>query len=342
MSPLKISIDVMGGDLGAETVLEGVEMALAHRPRTEFLLFGDSEVIAPLLEKFPALKAVSGIHHCDVAIDMTMRPSQALRQGRKTSSMWQSIEAVQTGRADGVVSAGNTGALMAMSKFILKTQNGIERPAIAAIWPTMKGETIVLDVGATIGGSAEQYFQFAVMGDAYARIIFGLESPRISLLNIGVEEVKGTDSIKQSAEVLSKSSLNFCGYIEGDGISRGGADVVVTDGFTGNIALKTAEGMAKLFSNYLLQAMKSSLFSRLGYLFVRGAFGALEERLDPDNVNGGMFLGLNGVVVKSHGGASPKGIASAVELAIEVAAGGIADKVVKELDEMEEELAGVQ
>ncbi len=342
MSQTRISIDVMGGDRDAETVLAGVTIALAHRPDTSFLLFGDSEEITPLLEKFPTLKAVSEVHHCDVAIDMDMKPSQALRHGRKTSSMWQAIDAVNTGKADGAVSAGNTGALMAMSKVILKTLNGIERPAIAAIWPTMKGETVLLDMGATIGGSAEQYFQFAVMGDAYARIIFGLESPRICLLNIGVEEMKGTDSVKQAAELLTASSLNFCGYVEGDGIFQGGVDVVVTDGFTGNVALKTAEGVAKMMSAYLKQVLRSSVFARIGYLFARGGIGALRERMNPDNANGGMFLGLNGVVVKSHGGASPEGIASAVELAIEVAANKMSDKIAVELDEMEEELLASQ
>ncbi|HCN32080.1 MAG: phosphate acyltransferase PlsX [Candidatus Micropelagos sp.] len=342
MSQTRISIDVMGGDRDVETVLTGVTLALAHRPETSFLLFGDTKQIEPFLKRFPTLKAASSVHHCDVAIDMDMKPSQALRQGRKTSSMWQAIDAVNTGIADGAVSAGNTGALMAMSKVILKTLNGIERPAIAAIWPTMKGETIVLDMGATIGGSAEQYFQFAVMGDAYARIIFGLESPRISLLNIGVEEMKGTDSVKQAADLLTSSSLNFCGYIEGNGISQGDVDVVVTDGFTGNVALKTAEGIAQLISSYLKQVMVSSIFARIGYIFARGAFGALKERLDPDNVNGGTFLGLNGVVVKSHGGASPKGIAAAVELAIEVAANNMSEKIVDEMDKMEEELLATQ
>ena len=306
MSQTRISIDVMGGDRDVETVLTGVTLALAHRPETSFLLFGDTKQIESFLKRFPTLKAASSVHHCDVAIDMDMKPSQALRQGRKTSSMWQAIDAVNTGIADGAVSAGNTGALMAMSKVILKTLNGIERPAIAAIWPTMKGETIVLDMGATIGGSAEQYFQFAVMGDAYARIIFGLESPRISLLNIGVEEMKGTDSVKQAADLLTSSSLNFCGYIEGNGISQGDVDVVVTDGFTGNVALKTAEGIAQLISSYLKQVMVSSIFARIGYIFARGAFGALKERLDPDNVNGGTFLGLNGVVVKVMGVHPPK------------------------------------
>ncbi|MGC6511588.1 MAG: phosphate acyltransferase PlsX [Parvibaculales bacterium] len=326
-----IAIDGMGGDKGPETVIEGVEIALSHRPDASFIIFGDEDVLTPIVAGQPQLSLVSEIRHTDVSIPMDAKPSQALRQGRKTSSMWLAIDAVKNGEADAVVSAGNTGALMAMSKVILKTLPGIERPAIAALWPTLRGEAVVLDVGATVAGDAQQYLQFAVMGDAYARIIFGLENPRISLLNIGEEDVKGTDEVKLASELLSRSPLNFKGFIEGSGIGQGEADVVVTDGFTGNVALKTAEGTAHQISTYLKLAMASSLWTKIGFIFAQSAFRALKKRMDPNNMNGGMFLGLNGVVVKSHGGADDIGYASAVELAMEVAGAKMSDRIAEEL-----------
>ncbi|MDD9797673.1 MAG: phosphate acyltransferase, partial [Alphaproteobacteria bacterium] len=217
LEQVTIALDGMGGDKGPEVILAGAELALLHKPRTNFLIYGDEAQLKPILHRLPALAKVSTIHHCDVSISMEAKPSQALRQGRKVSSMWQAIDAVRQGKAQGIVSAGNTGALMAMSKIILKTLPGIERPAIACFWPTIGGEAVVLDVGATIGGTARQYVQFAVMGDAYARIIFGLENPRIGILNIGEEEMKGTDNVKEAAELLTESPLNFTGFVEGNG-----------------------------------------------------------------------------------------------------------------------------
>ncbi len=328
-----IAIDGMGGDLGPETVLKGVELALSHRPDASFIIFGDEDTLTPIVDGLPQLSLVSEIRHTEVSIAMDAKPVQALRQGRKTSSLWQAIATVKTGEAGAIVSAGNTGALMAMSKVILKTLPGIHRPAIAALWPTLRGESIVLDVGATVAGKAEQYMQFAVMGDAYARIIFGLESPHICLLNIGEEDVKGTDEVKLAAELLSKSSLNFKGFIEGSGIGQGEADVIVTDGFTGNVALKTAEGTATQVAGYLKQAMNSSIWAKIGFMFAQSAFRALKQRMDPNNMNGGMFLGLNGVVVKSHGGANEIGFASAVELAMEVAGAKMSERIGTELSE---------
>lgn len=332
LEQVTIALDGMGGDKGPQTILAGAELALLHKPRTKFLIYGDEAQLKPILRDMPALAKVSTIHHCDVSISMEAKPSQALRQGRKVSSMWQAIDAVRQGKAQGIVSAGNTGALMAMSKIILKTLPGIERPAIACFWPTIGGEAVVLDVGATIGGTARQYVQFAVMGDAYARIIFGLENPRIGILNIGEEEMKGTDDVKEAAELLAESPLNFTGFVEGNGIGQGAADVIVTDGFTGNIALKTAEGTAVQFASYLRHALNSSFMSKIGYLLARPAFQALKMRMDPNNANGGMFLGLNGIVVKSHGGANHTGIASAIDLTIEIASAGIATRIADELD----------
>lgn len=317
MANTVIAVDVMGGDFGPSVTIAGVARAQGERPHTSFLLYGDAAAINAELKKHKSLAAVSTIIHCDVNVPMDAKPSVALRAGRKTSGMWKAIHAVKGGEAQASVSAGNTGALMAMSKIILRMQPGIERPAIACIWPTMRGESIVLDVGANIGGTAAQYLQFAAMGAAYARTLFGLKKPEIGLLNIGTEEMKGTDEVKRAAEFLERSELNFKGFVEGDGIGRGDVDVVVTDGFTGNIALKTAEGTARQMAEYLRQAMSSSLMTKIGYLFARSGFAALRARMDPNAANGGMFLGLNGVVVKSHGGADVDGFATAVDVAIE-------------------------
>ncbi|MCH1568281.1 MAG: phosphate acyltransferase PlsX [Alphaproteobacteria bacterium] len=317
MANTVIAVDVMGGDFGPSVTIAGVARAQGERPHTSFLLYGDAAAINAELKKHKSLAAVSTIIHCDVNVPMDAKPSVALRAGRKTSGMWKAIHAVKEGEAQASVSAGNTGALMAMSKIILRMQPGIERPAIACIWPTMRGESIVLDVGANIGGTAAQYLQFAAMGAAYARTLFGLKKPEIGLLNIGTEEMKGTDEVKRAAEFLERSELNFKGFVEGDGIGRGDVDVVVTDGFTGNIALKTAEGTARQMAEYLRQAMSSSLMTKIGYLFARSGFAALRARMDPNAANGGMFLGLNGVVVKSHGGADIDGFATAVDVAIE-------------------------
>ncbi|MBL6786528.1 MAG: phosphate acyltransferase PlsX [PS1 clade bacterium] len=330
-----ISVDVMGGDHGPDVTLKGIEKALVSRPDARFMLFGDQQIVQPALSQRPIVNNASTFVHCDMSIAMDAKPSVALRQGRKVSSMWQAVEAVKSGAAQACISAGNTGALMAMSKVILRTLPGIERPAICAVWPTVRGRSVVLDVGATIGGPAAQYAQFAVMGAAYARTLFGLPNPTIGLLNIGVEDVKGTDSVREAAELLSRSELNFTGFIEGDGIGRGDADVIVTDGFTGNIALKTAEGTSRQISAYLRQAVTSSMFARLGYVFARPAFKALRARMDPNAANGGMFLGLNGIVVKSHGGADASGFASAVSVAIEVADANISKTIAADIEKMQ-------
>ena len=330
-----ISVDVMGGDHGPEIIVDGIDTALAQRAGARFLLFGDEQIVRPALARKPRVESASTLVHCEMSVAMDAKPSVALRQGRKVSSMWLAIEAVKSGAAQACISAGNTGALMAMSKVVLRTLPGIERPAIVAVWPTVRGRSVVLDVGATIGGPASQYAQFAVMGAAYVRTIFGNPDPTIGLLNIGVEDVKGTDSVREAAELLSRSELNFTGFIEGDGIGRGDADVIVTDGFTGNIALKTAEGTARQIAEYLRQAISGSFFSRLGYVFARPAFQSLRQRMDPNAANGGMFLGLNGIVVKSHGGADASGFASAVNLAVDVANADISQTIAADIEKMQ-------
>jgi len=248
---------------------------------------------------------------------MEDKPSQALRYGRRKSSMWLAIESVKKREADMAVSAGNTGALMAMSKFELKTLPGITRPAIAALWPTLRGESIVLDVGASIGADAEHLVDLAVMGAATARILYGLNRATVGLLNIGVEEVKGLEQVREAGRILREEQwpdLDYVGFVEGDDIGMGKVDVVVTEGFAGNIALKTAEGTARQMAQYLRGAMTRSLSARIGYFFARSAFRQLRERMDPRRANGGVFLGLNGIVIKSHGGTDAEGFAAAIEL----------------------------
>ncbi len=333
---LVIALDAMGGDLGPGIVIPGAELAAIRHPTFKFLLFGDRAKISPLLDAYPRLKARSEIRHSDVSVGMDEKPSQALRHGRGKSSMWQAIEAVRTGEAHAAVSAGNTGALMAMSRFILKTLPGISRPAIAAIWPTLRGESIVLDVGATIGADASQLVEFAIMGEAMARCLFGLTRPTIGLLNIGVEEIKGLEPVKDAARLLREMQLpmEYVGFVEGDDIGKGTVDVVVTEGFTGNIALKTAEGTAKQLSTYLKLVLNRTLISKVGALLARGAFAALRDRMDPRKHNGGVFTGLNGVVVKSHGGTDALGFATAIDVAIEMVRNGLVEKIAEDIAEM--------
>jgi glycerol-3-phosphate acyltransferase PlsX len=318
---VRIALDAMGGDHGASVVVPGAELSLARHPDIEFILFGDRAVIEPLLAGRPGLKAASRLVHTEVAVKMNAKPSQALRQGRWKSSMWLAIDAVKRGEADVAVSAGNTGALMAMAKFHLKTMAGVERPAIACLWPTLRGESVVLDVGASIGAGAAHLVAMAVMGAGMARALFNLERPKVGLLNIGVEEVKGLEQVREAGRILREAQLpgiDYAGFVEGDDIGKGTVDVVVTEGFAGNIALKTAEGTARQLGQYLKSAMTRTLLSRLGYLLARGAFGTLAEKMDPRKANGGVFLGLNGIVIKSHGGIDAEGFAYAVDIGYEM------------------------
>jgi phosphate acyltransferase len=314
---VRIALDAMGGDHGAQVVVAGAAISLERHPDTEFVMAGSQAMLEPLLAARPALRAVTRIVHTDVAVRMDDKPSQALRHGRWKSSMWMAIDAVKKGDADVAISAGNTGALMAMAKFHLRGMAGIGRPAIAALWPTLRGESIVLDVGASIGADAKHLVDLAVMGSAMARVLFDLERPTVGLLNIGVEEVKGLDPVREAGAILRQAKrpdLEYVGFVEGDDIGKGTADVVVTEGFAGNIALKTAEGTAKQLGEYLRNAMSRTLSARIGYLFARKAFAAVREKMDPRKVNGGVFLGLNGLVIKSHGGTDGEGFAAAVDL----------------------------
>ena len=314
---VRIALDAMGGDFGPSVIVPGAALALSKHPDTEFLLVGDCNAINAQLANHPGLKTASRVIHADIAISMDEKPSQALRRGRKSSSMWLAIDAVKKHEADVAVSAGNTGALMAMARLNLRMLEGIDRPAIAAVWPTVRGESVVLDVGASIGGDARHLALLAIMGSAMARVLFDIDRPTVGLLNIGVEEQKGVEEVRGAAELLrtmNPPQLEFIGFVEGDGIGKGAADVIVTEGFSGNIALKTAEGTARQIAEYLREAMNRTWRSKLGYLFARGAFNTLRDKMDPRKVNGGVFLGLNGVVIKSHGGTDAEGFASAIDV----------------------------
>ena len=328
-----IALDAMGGDHGPGVVIPAAAISLIRHPEARFLLVGDAAYIEPELAAHPALAAKSELVHTDVAIAMDAKPSQALRKGRYRSSMWLAIQAVRDGHADAAVSAGNTGALMVMAKFCLKTMEGVDRPAIAAIWPTIEAECIVLDVGANVGADSRQLVEFALMGAGMARALFGIDKPSVGLLNIGVEEVKGLDEIRKAAAVLKEAPLpiRYHGFVEGDDVGRGAVDVVVTDGFTGNIALKTAEGTAKQIGEYLRAAMGQSLLARIGAVLAQGAFRALKEKMDPRQLNGGIFLGLNGIVVKSHGGTDATGFASAIDLAYDMASNGVVKRLASDV-----------
>jgi phosphate acyltransferase len=314
---VRIALDAMGGDHGASVIVPGAEVSLGRHPDIEFVLFGDRAVVEPLIAGRPRLKAASRFVHTDVAVKMDAKPSQALRQGRWKSSMWLAIDAVKKGEADVAVSAGNTGALMAMAKIGLRTMAGVERPAIACLWPTLRGESVVLDVGASIGADARHLVAMAVTGGAMARALFDLERAKVGLLNIGVEEVKGLDAVREAGAILRAADLpeiEYAGFVEGDDIGKGIVDVVVTEGFAGNIALKTAEGTARQLAEYLRSAMTKTLLSRLGYVLARDAFSTLRGKMDPRKSNGGVFLGLNGIVIKSHGGTDAEGFAYAVDI----------------------------
>jgi glycerol-3-phosphate acyltransferase PlsX len=333
---ITVSLDAMGGDEGVNLVIPGAAKALVRRPDLRFRIYGEQSVVEPVLARFPTVAAASIFEHCDYTVAMDEKPSQALRHGRRRSSMWRTIEAVKKGEADFAVSAGNTGALMAMARFCLKTTAGIDRPAIAALWPTLRGESVVLDCGATIGADAQQLFDFAVMGGAMARALFDIPQPTVGLLNIGVEEMKGLEPVREAGQLLKEANLPnlaYRGFVEGDDIGKGTVDVVVTEGFAGNIALKTAEGTAKQIGGYLRSAMNRTFLARIGYLLARDAFDRLREKMDPRRGNGGVFLGLTGIVIKSHGGTDPEGFATAVELGYSMARNRLLETINRDVTE---------
>lgn len=331
----RIAIDAMGGDSGPVAMVAGVARAYRHDPSLRFIIYGDEGLIQPEIERHRRIGDAVEIVHTPEAIAASEKPSQAIRRAR-TTSMGMAINAVKDGKADAALSAGNTGAMMAMSKLALRTMPGIDRPALAALLPTL-GDTdvVMLDLGANTECDAQNLVQFAVMGSAYARTVLRLDKPRVRLLNIGTEELKGTDELKEAAALLREADylpLAFDGFTEGDQLSRGNVDVVVTDGFSGNIALKTAEGTARFVTDLLRRAFKSSLRSKAGFALSRPALNLLKVHLDPNNHNGAVFLGLNGLVVKSHGSANAKGVANAVNVAARMVRNDITRKIGDDLD----------
>ena len=330
----RLAIDAMGGDTGIQVMLAGAALAQARTPELMFDLVGDSAAIEAALAQHPALRAASEIVHADDVISGHEKAAQAIRRA-KTTSMGIAVDAVKQGRAGAAVSAGNTGALMAIAKLALRTMPGIDRPALAALLPSLgKTDYVMLDLGANTECETRNLVEFAVMGAAYARIAFGFERPRVSLLNIGTEDLKGTDEIRDAATVLRESKhlhMDFQGFIEGDKISRGDTDVVVCDGFSGNISLKTMEGTARFVTDLLKRAFTSSIRSKFGFLISRPATELLRHHLDPNNHNGAVFLGLNGVVVKSHGSANDAGVANAISVAAKLVTNNITRRITDDL-----------
>lgn len=330
-----VAFDVMGGDGGAKLAIAGAEIARQRYPALRFRLVGDEAAIMAELDGVPGLRAVSEIVHTAEVVLSTDRPGHALRRGQN-SSMGLAIKAVKSHEAHVAVSAGNTGALMAMSKLLLRTQSDIDRPALAALLPTGRSDSVMLDLGANVDCSTRNLVEFAVMGAAFARTALGLKAPRVALLNVGVEDLKGTEELREAAAILRQADLpiRFMGFIEGDTLVNGEVDVVVTDGFSGNVALKTAEGTARLVVKLLGQAFRSTLLSKLGYVLASGALKSLKQHVDPNNHNGAVFLGLNGLVVKSHGGANAKGMANAIGVAHDLAVDDIGRRIAEDLEKL--------
>lgn len=324
---LKLSVDAMGGDSAPDVIIDGLETFLAGRRDVSLVLHGDEARIAPLLARAPSVAAETELRHSGDEVTMADKPSQALR--KRDSSMWRAVATVKEGEAAAAISAGNTGALMAISMMALRRMSGVHRPAMAALWPTRHGRVVVLDVGANLEADAKQLLTFAIMGEAYSRAIRGVEKPSIGILNVGSEEQKGHEEVRRAAELLKESGLdlNYAGFVEGNDISEGSVDVVVTDGFSGNIALKTAEGTARLVAAFVKDALTSSPLAKAGAFIASGGLGKLKERMDPSNVNGGVLLGLNGVSVKSHGATDAKGFATALGLAADLAQSNYTEEV---------------
>ena len=318
---ITLSIDAMGGDYAPKEIVHGVDIFAQTHPDVKILLHGKEDEVKACLKDCANLKNYE-IVHCDDVVTMDDKPSKAMR--RKNTSMWSAVAATKSNQAHATVSAGNTGALMAVSNIQLRTMKGVHRPAITASWPNPNGgRSVVLDVGANIDTDPEQLIEFAIMGEAFAKAIYDIKSPSVGLLNVGTEDQKGREDIKEAMHLLREYNnilgMNFVGFVEGTDISLGTSDVVVTDGFSGNIALKSAEGAAKLISQLLKRSLKGDLLSMLGAGLAFNGFNRLKKEMDPANFNGGVFLGLNGLVIKSHGGTSAKGFAQAMEVALKLA-----------------------
>lgn len=325
-----IAVDGMGGDNAPEVVLKGMSFFHRRCPKICFLLFGDEGVIAPLLAKDPSLKKQTEFIHTPEAISVDMKPSYSLRHLRK-SSMRLALEAVRDGKAHGAVSAGNTGAYLALSKTILKTIPGISRPAIARQVPTLTGESVMLDMGGSLSCGTRELIDFALMGSVFAQDILKIPNPSVGILNVGSERTKGHEELQEAAEILSSSHLNFFGFIEGNDVSSGRVHVIVTDGFTGNVALKAGEGVMKLMVASLKRSFSNSLFSRMAGLIARPVLKSLKQQFDPRIYNGALWLGLEGIAVKSHGGTDALGFAYALETTMDMIQGNIHCRISEEI-----------
>ncbi|MEM0986981.1 MAG: phosphate acyltransferase PlsX [Pseudomonadota bacterium] len=327
-----LSVDAMGGDTAPRVVIEGVALFARAMPGVSFILHGDETAIKRAAPRaFASISDRCDIRHTDVVVAMEDKPSQAVRN--RASSMWQAVACVKAGEAGASVSAGNTGALMAISMFALRKMEGVHRPAMTALWPTPMGRSVVLDVGANIEADGDQLLTFAIMGEAYARAVTGKEKPTLGILNVGAEEMKGHEEVRRAHELIKSSGLeiDYRGFVEGNDISTGAVDVVVTDGFSGNIALKTAEGTARLLAGFLKDSLYLSARTKLGGLIAKPGLDKLKERMDPSSVNGGVLLGLNGISVKSHGGTDAKGFATALRLAADLTRSSYRDEVAQSL-----------
>ncbi len=327
ISTFSLAIDAMGGDRAPEIVVEGLSIAAERHPSARFLLVGDQARIAPLLGRYQRAAKACVVRHAPDVIDNELKPTAALRM--RGASMRVAIDAVAGGEVAGVVSAGNSGALLALAKIVIKTLPGIDRPAMAAIGPSSRGDIVMLDLGANLQCDARNLVEFAVMGDVFARTVLGLPAPTIGLLNVGSEELKGDDRVREAADIIRESHIGpqFYGFVEGHDIAAGTTDVIVTDGFTGNVALKTAEGALKLIGGLLREVFSSSLTAKFAYLLARPSLDRLREWLDPRRYNGAVMLGLNGVVVKSHGGTDAEGFAHAIDVGMDMVVHRFNDRI---------------
>ena len=327
-----ISVDAMGSDRGPVAVVAGLVLSAAQLPDASFLLHGDSAIVAPLLAKHPELTSRVTLRHAPRVVSMSDKPSQVMRSGQGTS-MWSCIDAVKDGEATVAVSCGNTGALMAVSMIRLRKLPGVNRPAIACMWPSRNpgGFNVMLDVGADIKAEAADLLQYAAMGASYARNGMKLTRPRVGLLNVGTEEHKGRAELKEANDQLAVAAeaggYEYIGFVEGGDLPSDRVDVIVTDGFTGNIALKTAEGTAKLISDFMKEAFNAGILSKFAALLALNSLKRLQRRMDPRRVNGGIFLGLNGTVIKSHGSADATGVAAAITLAYQLSNAGFLERL---------------
>ncbi|QKQ26899.1 phosphate acyltransferase PlsX [Candidatus Reidiella endopervernicosa] len=327
-----VSLDAMGGDAGPDVTIPAAEIALEANPDLKLILVGDQELLTKRIADLkPALAERVSIRHASQKVEMDESPSSALR-GKKDSSMRVAINLVKEGEAGACVSAGNTGALMATARFVLKTLPGIDRPAICTSIPSVEGHNHILDLGANVDSSSDHLFQFAVMGSVLASAVDNIESPRVALLNIGEEEIKGNDQVKRAASILAASELNYIGYIEGDQVFKGGSDVVVCDGFVGNVMLKTTEGVAKMISHFMKEAFMRGPLSKLAAVIAMPVLKSFRKRIDPRRYNGASLLGLRGIVVKSHGGADAFSFANAIKIATLEVSKSVPERIHSELE----------